>query len=437
MEENTPRILIVDDDIDFASLLSDVFSQASYEVETISDPTTVEKIVKEKDFNLVVTDLRMPGIDGFELARKVKAIKPDLPIIMVSGFLDAKDRERMEAEGIVGLYEKPLSVFSLLKNAAKLIAEGKGKTPGDKSQSKEEDSEKSSSSNLGFPFGSLPCRSDASRTFAESIYRLRNRRPNLSIITPRGIPARAVAEDFCRWINSDKEGGRVLDPADCNEKKLAQIAEEAGAAGWENLVLCVPEADHLDPIQQKALAKGLRKGAFREKWDGHIRVIFMIGSDVESLYQEASLSDELYLAMGGSELQCPPLRECPEDIEFIARSTKAEDGTPLQWTQEAIASLTEREWPGNHSELRKTLLFIQQDYSGDPVSLSVVMKALSEGDTKSTPTTKQVEKSLFESLEACRSSYLQALAELTGEDAELIATLTKAPKELVERMMVK
>ncbi len=432
MEEEVPRILIVDDDLDFASLLSDVFSQASYEVEMTGDPTKVEALMRANSFSLVVTDLRMPGIDGFELAAKIRSINPDLPIIMVSGFLESKDREKIESRGIVALYEKPLSVFSLLKNAAKLISETKKKTKAKKRTESGAGADPSDPHSLGFPFKALPCQSEASHAFAESIYRLRNRRQNLCIVTPRGTPARALGEDFCRWTDKKEAGCFTIEPHEFSQEKLEEMVDKAREEGWKKLLLCIPETDRLNPAQQKQLAYGSRKGSVREQWGGHIQFVFMLSSDVESLYQEGILSDDLYLSMGGLEIHVPPLRECPEDIEYLARSTQTEAGTPLLWEDAAIRVLTEQDWPGNHSELRKVLLQLQKGDPAKPVRVSDVQEALGEGKVASPSRLDTKNISLQETLKACRSSYLHALFDLLGGESKAVASLARVRPELVE-----
>ena len=432
MEENPPRILIVDDDLDFASLLSDVFSQASYEVETLGDPTKVEEHLKARDFDLMVTDLRMPGIDGFELAGKVKTLRPDLPIIMVSGFLDAKARERMEGEGIVALYEKPLSVFSLLKNAARLIAERKAgaqRQTGGGSDSAEDNS------GLGFPFSALPCQSPESRAFAEELYRLRGRRTSLCVVTPPGVPGRAIAADICSWASGETSGARILEPESCTRETIGELVRTALENGWESLTLCVPEVDQMDPARQKQLAKASRKGSFREMWEGSIRFVYFLGGDVESLYQEGILGDELYLSMGGAEIRVPPLANCPEDIEAIARAAEDESGEPLQWEEETIAVLRARDWPGNHAELRKVLLQLQKSNPNQPVSPADFLAAVSEGDAPGPGKRSAPERSLFEELEESRGSYLKGLGDLLGNDPPTIARIAGVSEKLAEKIL--
>ncbi len=432
MEEHPPRILIVDDDLDFASLLSDVFSQASYEVETLGDPAKVENLLKTRAFDLLVTDLRMPGIDGFELAAKAKALRPDLPVIMVSGFLDTKARDRMEAEGIVALYEKPLSVFSLLKNAARLIAEQKTnprRHDAGRSDSTDDDSE------LGFSFSALPCRSPESRAFAEELYRLRGRRTSLCVVAPPGVPVRAIAADICQWASGESSGAQILEPESRTWETVGELVGTALENKWDSLTVCVPEVDQIDPARQKQLAKASRRGSFREIWKGTIRFIYFLGGDVESLYEAGILGDELYLSMGGAEIRIPPLANCPEDIEAIARAVEDESGKPLQWEEETIAALRARDWPGNHAELRKVLLRLQKSNPDQPVSPENFLAIASDGYASAPGNRATPDRTLLEELEESRNSYLKGLGDLLGDDPATVARVAGISEKLAEKIL--
>jgi len=115
------RILILDDDVDFNSLLTDIFSQASYDVTSELNPQKALALVREFQFDLVVTDQRMPGLSGKDFLRELKKAQPKTPVIMVSGFLDNETIRDLIREGVSGVFLKPLNVFSLLKRTAKLL----------------------------------------------------------------------------------------------------------------------------------------------------------------------------------------------------------------------------------------------------------------------------------------------------------------------------
>ena len=80
------RILIIDDDSTFNNLLTDIFEQAGHEVVSERDPKQALAIAEKDELQLLITDHRMPELTGRELFLQIRKIKPDLPVIIVSGF---------------------------------------------------------------------------------------------------------------------------------------------------------------------------------------------------------------------------------------------------------------------------------------------------------------------------------------------------------------
>jgi DNA-binding NtrC family response regulator len=108
------KLLILDDDSDFNSLLTDIFEQADYEVTSIEDPLVAVEVFQETHFDLVVTDHKMPEMTGTEFMKKIKEIRPSTPVIMVSGYLENDAIRDLISDGVGGVFLKPLNIFSLL-----------------------------------------------------------------------------------------------------------------------------------------------------------------------------------------------------------------------------------------------------------------------------------------------------------------------------------
>jgi two-component system response regulator HydG len=108
------RILIVDDDQRMTRTLADILTLAGHEVaEASSGPQALEKVRTQK-FDCVLTDVRMPGMDGVEFHRQLREFRPGLPVVLMTAYAaDEIIRQGLE-EGVVSVFDKPLDMTLLL-----------------------------------------------------------------------------------------------------------------------------------------------------------------------------------------------------------------------------------------------------------------------------------------------------------------------------------
>jgi len=103
------RVLVVDDDPVVARSFDRVLSGKGYAVITARDgPEALEKLARE-DYDAVFTDIRMPGMDGLEVAARIKATRPWLPVVIVTGYGSPASEARAKEIGVAGFLNKPLS----------------------------------------------------------------------------------------------------------------------------------------------------------------------------------------------------------------------------------------------------------------------------------------------------------------------------------------
>ena len=103
------RFLVVDDDPVVARSFDRVLSGKGYAVITARDgPEALEKLARE-DYDAVFTDIRMPGMDGLEVAARIKATRPWLPVVIVTGYGSSASEARAKEIGVAGFLNKPLS----------------------------------------------------------------------------------------------------------------------------------------------------------------------------------------------------------------------------------------------------------------------------------------------------------------------------------------
>ncbi len=102
------KILIVDDELDMLELLEMIIVEKTpYQVVTTNNPLEVPPLLKEGSFDLLITDLRMPGLSGLDLIRESKKIDPDLPIIVITAFGSSQSAEESIYEGAYDYITKP------------------------------------------------------------------------------------------------------------------------------------------------------------------------------------------------------------------------------------------------------------------------------------------------------------------------------------------
>jgi DNA-binding NtrC family response regulator len=111
----TEKILVIDDEIDMLMLLRMIIEDnTAYEVETTNSPTEGIKMLRERDFDLVITDLKMPGMDGIELFDELRDFKPEVPVIIITAYGSPETADEALKKGVADFITKPFRKDSIL-----------------------------------------------------------------------------------------------------------------------------------------------------------------------------------------------------------------------------------------------------------------------------------------------------------------------------------
>jgi DNA-binding NtrC family response regulator len=109
------RILVVDDELDMLMLLRMIIEDNSdYAVETTNNPSEGLKMITEKDYHLVISDLKMPGMDGMELFDELQEIKPGVPVIIITAYGSLETADEAMKKGVADFITKPFRKDSIL-----------------------------------------------------------------------------------------------------------------------------------------------------------------------------------------------------------------------------------------------------------------------------------------------------------------------------------
>jgi PAS domain S-box-containing protein len=115
------RILVIDDDEFVRSVLSRTLAQADHQVTLAEDGGKGVQLFKEGEFDVVLTDLGMPGVSGWEVCRMIKEISPHTPVGMITGWGDERNRSKMEECGLDFFISKPFDLAQILNVVAETM----------------------------------------------------------------------------------------------------------------------------------------------------------------------------------------------------------------------------------------------------------------------------------------------------------------------------
>ncbi|PYR26759.1 MAG: hypothetical protein DMF92_17800 [Acidobacteria bacterium] len=118
-----PRVLVVDDEASIRDLLSKTLALAEYEVDVAPDGRSALERMRMYAYDLLIADLKMPGMDGLTVIREAKRYKVDLPVIIITGFSTESSAIEAVNLGVAGYLTKPFRVPQVLAAAAKALGE--------------------------------------------------------------------------------------------------------------------------------------------------------------------------------------------------------------------------------------------------------------------------------------------------------------------------
>jgi len=361
------RVLVVDDDAGVRYTLREVLSSAGLAVEEARDGEEALARFEASPFPLVVTDLRMPRMDGMELLRRLVARQPAPRVVVVT----AHGSERQAAEamraGAWDYFRKPFDneeLLAVVRRAAEAarLADENATLQGELALA-----------------GELVYASDSMRRLAALVARVAPRDVAVLITGESGTGKERVAEALWR---SSSRAGRPFVRFNCGAL-VAELAEAElfghargaftgavrarpglfGEADGGTLLL--DEIGDLAPGMQVKLLRALQDGEIRAVGEERehkvdVRVIAATHRDLKDLVARGLFREDLYYRLRVVELRIPPLRERPEDVPVLAahflRRFSDRFGLRLPPPSEALLQrLAAHPWPGNVRELENAL----------------------------------------------------------------------------------
>lgn len=118
-----PRVLVVDDEQAVRDLLAKTLTMADYDVDTAPDGASAIDKLRAVEYDLLITDLKMPGMDGLSVIREARRIAPDLPVIIITGYSTEASAIEAINLGVAGYLTKPFRLPRILAATARALGE--------------------------------------------------------------------------------------------------------------------------------------------------------------------------------------------------------------------------------------------------------------------------------------------------------------------------
>ena len=360
------RILVVEDEPDLRKVLSSLLKREGYRVDAAESGTRAVEMLGKEVYDLVITDVRLPGPSGIEVLRTSRELYPDSPVIVITAFASDEAAEQARKLGAFNFITKPFDNDKIVadvgialgwKRLGSLMASLTGK----------------------YRFDQLVARSEKMKAIMETVAQVA---PTTSTVlvagesgTGKELIARAIHYNSPRHenafvsINCGALPDELLESELFGHTKGSFTGAVASKKGFFEVAdggtIFLDEIGDTSPAMQIKLLRALQEKTIRrvggtEEIAVDVRVVTATNQDLEALVREKRFREDLFYRINVIPIKLPPLRDRKEDITHLAwhffDRYKLEMGKKLSGiSDEAMAVLNAYAWPGNIRELQNVI----------------------------------------------------------------------------------
>ena len=377
----TGSILVADDDAAIRTVLSQALSRVGYEVRITSNAATLWRWVQSGEGDLVITDVVMPDENAFDLLPRIKKLRPELPIIVMSAQNTFMTAIKASERGAYDYLPKPFDLKDLVSIVGRALSEPKSKPAPEVVEEME-----------GMP---LVGRSTAMQEIYRTLARLMQ--TDLTVMingesgTGKELVARALHDYGKRRSGPFVAINMAAIPRDLIESELfghekgsftGAAARSAGRFEQaEGGTLFLDEIGDMPMEAQTRLLRVLQQGEYttvggRTTIKTNVRIVAATNKDLRILIQQGLFREDLFFRLNVVPIRLPPLRERAEDIPDLVRhffKLAVEEGLPQKHMDAtALERLKRYRWPGNIRELENLIRRLAALYPQEMITDSLV-----------------------------------------------------------------
>jgi two-component system NtrC family response regulator len=355
-------VLVVDDDESFRTIVAINLDEEGYDVVQAAGGEQALELFASGSFDLVLTDLRMPGMDGHEVLRKVKYARPSVPVIVITAFGSIEGAVEAMRLGAANYLTKPFDRKEFRAIVRETLAAG----------TREQVPEQEPPSGAHLLEGGLVYASDEMGRVVEVVDRVSRSHSTVLVVGESGTGKEMVARLL--HARSGRSAGPFVAvncaaiPRDLIESELFGHRRGAFSGAVEDRrgrfreadggTLLLDEVAEIDLALQAKLLRVLDRGEVDVVGDDRpvkvdVRVVAATNRDMEAAVGSAEFREDLFYRLNVITIQVPPLRDRRADIEPLARTFlgRLPGADAVDLSPEFIEALRAHGWPGNVREL--------------------------------------------------------------------------------------
>ncbi len=360
-EVGAGRILVVDDDSSQRSLLASFLAGQGFDVEVASSGEEALRLLRGNHFDLLVSDVRMPGMSGLDTLRRLRQEDNPIPVLLVTAYADIRDAVGAMRDGAANYLEKPIDFEELLASVHRSIGTSESmKAP-------EMDGFK-------LPEG-IVAQSPQMRRILQEIALVAPSDSRVLITGESGVGKEVVADLIHLWsprashpfikvncaaipetlLESELFGHEKGAFTGATSQRVGRFEEAAGGT------ILLDEIAEMSPGLQAKLLRVVQDGGFQRIGSNHtqsanVRVVASTNRNLEKEVESGRFREDLYYRLNVVEIHVPPLRDRTADIPVLATSLAEYFLKRRARLSPAVISCLELyEWPGNVRELRNAI----------------------------------------------------------------------------------
>ena len=384
-----PTILIADDDRSIRTVLTQALGRAGYQVRSTGNAATLWRWVEDGEGDLVITDVVMPDENGLDLIPRIKRIRPDLRVIVMSAQSTLMTAVKAAQRGAFEYLPKPFDLAELISVVGRGLS-----VPAEQVvvSAEARDSEER------LPLiGRSPSMQEIYRTIARLTTADLTVMINGESGTGKELVARALHDYGKRRTGPFVAINMAAIPRELIESEL--FGHERGAfTGATNRsqgrfeqanggTLFLDEIGDMPPEAQTRLLRVLQEGEFtsvggRQPIKANVRIVAATHRDLRNAIRLGQFREDLFYRLNVVPIRLPPLRERVEDIPVLARhflDRAREDGLPAKTLdQGALGRMKQHPWPGNVRELENLMRRLAALCPDETIGAEVINAELAE-----------------------------------------------------------